>query len=58
MLHHLFGRPPGQRTMDVDLGIVVRDWDLHRQMPVGARSRVDYSVVFLRRLLKSITRRD
>jgi len=27
LLHHVFGRPPGRRTMDVDLGISVRDWD-------------------------------
>ena len=27
MLHHVFGRPPGRRTMDVDLGIAVRDWE-------------------------------
>jgi predicted nucleotidyltransferase len=27
MLRHVFGRPPGRRTMDVDLGIAVRDWD-------------------------------
>ena len=27
MLHHVFGRPPGRRTLDVDLGIAVRDWD-------------------------------
>lgn len=31
MLHHVFGRPPGRRTMDVDLGIAVRDWE-HFQM--------------------------
>lgn len=31
MLHHVFGRPPGRRTLDVDLGIAVRDWD-HFQM--------------------------
>jgi predicted nucleotidyltransferase len=27
MLHHVFGRPPGRRTLDVDFGIAVRDWD-------------------------------
>jgi predicted nucleotidyltransferase len=27
MLRHVFGRPPGRRTFDVDLGIAVRDWD-------------------------------
>jgi predicted nucleotidyltransferase len=27
MLHHVFGRPPGRRSLDVDLGIAVRDWD-------------------------------
>jgi predicted nucleotidyltransferase len=27
MLRHVFGRPPGRRTLDVDLGIAVRDWD-------------------------------
>lgn len=26
MLRHVFGRPPGRRTLDVDLGIAVRDW--------------------------------
>jgi predicted nucleotidyltransferase len=27
MLRYVFGRPPGRRTLDVDLGIAVRDWD-------------------------------
>jgi len=27
MLRHVFGRPPGRRTLDVDLGIAVRDWN-------------------------------
>jgi predicted nucleotidyltransferase len=27
MLRHVFGRPPGRRTLDVDLGIAVHDWD-------------------------------
>jgi predicted nucleotidyltransferase len=27
ILRHVFGRPPGRRTLDVDLGIAVRDWD-------------------------------
>jgi predicted nucleotidyltransferase len=27
MLRRVFGRPPGRRTLDVDLGIAVRDWD-------------------------------
>jgi len=27
MLRHVFGRPPGRRTLDVDLGTAVRDWD-------------------------------
>ena len=27
MLRHVFGRPPGRRTLDVDLGIAVGDWD-------------------------------
>lgn len=27
MLRHVFGRPPGRRTIDVDLGIAVRDWN-------------------------------
>src|ERR1700674_2655280 len=27
MLRHVFGRPPGRRTLDVDLGIAVRDWE-------------------------------
>src|SRR5215469_3466237 len=26
MLRHVFGRPPGRRTLDVDLGIRVDDW--------------------------------
>ena len=26
-LRHVLGRPPGRCTMDVDLGIAVRDWD-------------------------------
>jgi predicted nucleotidyltransferase len=27
ILRHVFGRPPGRRTLDVDFGIAVRDWD-------------------------------
>ena len=27
MLRHVFGRPPGRRTLDVDFGIAVRDWN-------------------------------
>jgi predicted nucleotidyltransferase len=27
MLRHVFGRPPGRRTLDVDLGIAARDWE-------------------------------
>jgi predicted nucleotidyltransferase len=27
MLRHVFGRPPGRRTLDVDLGIAVRNWE-------------------------------
>lgn len=26
LLRHVFGRPPGRRTLDVDFGIAVRDW--------------------------------
>ena len=26
ILRHVFGRPPGRRTLDVDFGIAVRDW--------------------------------
>jgi predicted nucleotidyltransferase len=27
ILRHVFGRPPGRRTLGVDFGIAVRDWD-------------------------------
>ena len=27
LLRHVFGRMPGRRTLDVDFGIAVRDWD-------------------------------
>jgi len=27
ILRHVFGRPTGRRTLDVDFGIAVRDWD-------------------------------
>ena len=27
ILRHVFGRLPGRRTLDVDFGIAVRDWD-------------------------------
>jgi predicted nucleotidyltransferase len=30
MLRHVFGRPPGRRTLDVDLGIAITDWDHFR----------------------------
>lgn len=30
LLRHVFGRPPGRRTLDVDFGIAVRDWDHFR----------------------------
>jgi predicted nucleotidyltransferase len=26
ILHHVSGRPSGRRTLDVDLGITVQDW--------------------------------
>jgi predicted nucleotidyltransferase len=26
ILRHVFGRPPGRRTLDVDFGIAVRNW--------------------------------
>jgi len=26
MLHHVFGRPAGRRTLDVDFGVAVQDW--------------------------------
>lgn len=26
LLHHVFGRPPGRRTLDVDFGVAVKDW--------------------------------
>jgi predicted nucleotidyltransferase len=35
MLRHVFGRPPGRRTLDVDLGIAVRDWS-HFELLQGA----------------------
>ena len=35
ILRHVFGRPPGRRTLDVDLGIAVRDWD-HFKMRFAA----------------------
>ena len=27
ILRHVFGRPPGRRTLDIDFGIAVRDWE-------------------------------
>lgn len=27
ILRHVFGRPPGRRTLDVDFGMAVRDWN-------------------------------
>ena len=27
ILRHVFGRPPGRRTLDIDFGLAVRDWD-------------------------------
>src|SRR5206468_7068402 len=27
ILRHVFGRPPGRRSLDVDFGIAVRDWN-------------------------------
>lgn len=27
LLRHVFGRPPGRRTLDVDFGVAVRDWN-------------------------------
>jgi len=35
MLRHVFGRPPGRRTLDVDLGIAVRDWDHFTRLKTG-----------------------
>jgi predicted nucleotidyltransferase len=35
MLRHVFGRPPGRRTLDVDLGIAVCDWDHFARLKAG-----------------------
>ena len=35
MLRHVFGRPPGRRTLDVDLGIAVCDWDHFTRLKAG-----------------------
>ena len=35
MLRHVFGRPPGRRTLDVDLGIAVRDWDHFKLLKIS-----------------------
>jgi predicted nucleotidyltransferase len=32
MLRHVFGRGPGRRTLDVDFGIAVGDWDQFRKL--------------------------
>lgn len=32
ILRHVFGRPPGRRTLDIDFGIAVRDWDHFRTL--------------------------
>ena len=35
MLRHVFGRPPGRRTLDVDLGVAVRDWDHFKLLKIS-----------------------
>ena len=32
VLRHVFGRPPGRRTLDIDFGIAVRDWDHFKRL--------------------------
>lgn len=32
ILHHVFGRPPGRRTLDVDFGLAVRDWKQFQEL--------------------------
>src|SRR5882672_9895341 len=35
ILRHVFGRPPGRRTLDIDFGIAVRDWDHFETLKLG-----------------------
>jgi predicted nucleotidyltransferase len=43
ILRHVFGRPAGRRTLDIDFGIAVRDWE-HFQMLKSALVEAGFTV--------------
>jgi predicted nucleotidyltransferase len=45
ILHHVFGRPPGRRTLDVDFGIAVRDWKHFQDLKSALIEQVGFTPV-------------
>jgi predicted nucleotidyltransferase len=45
LLHHVFGRPPGRRTLDIDFGIAVSDWDHFRSFQAALIEEADFKAV-------------
>lgn len=42
ILRHVFGRPPGRRTLDVDFGIAVRDWEQFENLKSALIKNADF----------------
>ena len=47
ILRHVFGRPAGRRTLDIDCGIAVRDWKQFESPKKRARSAGGFSAPML-----------
>ena len=43
MLHHVFGRRPGRRTLDVDFGIAVRDWQEFQDLKTALTKKAGFA---------------
>jgi predicted nucleotidyltransferase len=42
ILRHVFGRPPGRRTLDIDFGIAVRDWEHFQTLKSALIEQADF----------------
>lgn len=43
ILRHVFGRPPGRRSLDVDFGIAVRDWNHFDALKTGLIEQAEFT---------------
>src|ERR1700737_1452195 len=42
ILRHVFGRPPGRRTLDINFGIAVRDWEHFQTLKSALIEQADF----------------